>query len=67
MLIHPHSLTARERGAIVDMRTGRILFDFGPGEFGYSDAIWAPDGTLCVVAERNNELWEWRLAGVPGA
>lgn len=67
MLIHPHSLTARERGTIVDMRTGRILFDFGPGEFGYSDAIWVPDGTLCVVAERNNELWEWRLAGVPGA
>ncbi|QRV02620.1 exo-alpha-sialidase [Arcanobacterium phocisimile] len=60
LLIHPHSLTAREAGAIVDMTSGEVVYRFDDGEFGYSDAIWH-DNQLIVVAERNNELWQWTL------
>ncbi|WP_216452277.1 sialidase family protein [Arcanobacterium phocae] len=61
MLIHPHSFTRRDHGAIIDMASSEVLYDFGPEEFGYCDAVWHGD-RLTVVAERNNELWSWTLS-----
>ena len=55
--IHPHSATARERGAVISMRTEAVLHALGDGEFGYSDAVWDDDGLL-IVFERNSALWE---------
>lgn len=55
--IHPHSPTARERGAVLSMRSGDPLCELGDGEFGYSDAVWDDDGLL-IVFERNSALWE---------
>ncbi|MGJ9530042.1 hypothetical protein [Actinotignum sp. GS-2025a] len=62
ILIHPHSDTARENGAIVD-DAGRLLRSLGPGEFGYSDAVWLSD-SLAVVFERENSLY---LDLIPGS
>ncbi|MDY5138971.1 exo-alpha-sialidase, partial [Actinotignum timonense] len=62
VLIHPHSDTARENGAIVD-DAGRLLRSLGPGEFGYSDAVWLSD-SLAVVFERENSLY---LDLIPGS
>ncbi|MGJ9505430.1 hypothetical protein [Actinotignum sp. GS-2025c] len=61
VLIHPHSDTARENGAIID-DAGRLLRSLGPGEFGYSDAVWLADN-LAVVFERENSLY---LDLIPG-
>lgn len=61
LFIHPHSPNDRTNGAVVDMVSGDVVYRFDEGEFGYSDAIWH-DGRLTVVAERNNELWQWDLA-----
>ncbi len=62
VLIHPHSDTARENGAIVD-DAGRLLRSLGPGEFGYSDAVWLADN-LAVVFEHENSLY---LDLIPGS
>ncbi|MDY5127886.1 sialidase family protein [Actinotignum sp. GS-2025f] len=61
VLIHPHLDTARENGAIID-DAGRLLRSLGPGEFGYSDAVWLADN-LAVVFERENSLY---LDLIPG-
>ena len=61
VLIHPHSDTARENGAIID-DAGRLFRSLGPGEFGYSDAVWLADN-LAVVFERENSLY---LDLIPG-
>lgn len=58
LFIHPHSMVGRQQGCIVDMESGDVVYRFDDGEFGYSDALWHED-RLIVVAERNNELWQW--------
>ena len=64
LFVHPHSLSARERGAVLRLTPpwegtvrAECVASLGVGGFGYSDAVRSGDEAV-VVFERDCGVWE---------